>query len=166
MGWSNISRVHFISFSLLLTCGEIIHDLLTPDIIHVTYRTKMGYIFLLFRDIDGTGISKYSVNNSAYQVADGLLPCKLMMKSIRIQMTRCSRVNQTTKQRKRRGKCTRALTFDSSKCSTRNVNNSEDCTRFLLHAKIFATYTVKQCHRVLMHLQDRYIVHFPNRCSK
>lgn len=77
----------------------------------------MGYIFLLFRDVDGTGISKYSVNNSTYQVADGLLPCKLMVKSIRIQMTQCSRENQTTKQR---GKCTRALTVDSSKCSTGN----------------------------------------------
>ena len=82
--------------------------------------TKMGYIFILFRDVNGTGISKYSVNNSAYQVADGLLPCKLMMKRIKIQMTRCLRVNQTTKQRKQRGKCTRALAVDSSKCSTRN----------------------------------------------
>ena len=82
--------------------------------------TKMGYIFILFRCVNGTGISKYSVNNSAYQVADGLLPCKLMMKRIKIQMTRCLRVNQTTKQRKQRGKCTRALAVDSSKCSTRN----------------------------------------------
>lgn len=85
-GLVKISRVHFFSFSLLLTCGEMIHELLTPDIIHVICMTKMGYIFLLFRDVNGTGISKYSVNNSAYQIADGLLPCKLMMKRIKIQM--------------------------------------------------------------------------------